>query len=347
MPSFREAVRGERCGTEVRTRRNGFSFLESRESIVSRGLTRTMTDATPLPPLACPVCRRPLEARAGSLVAATCWQDCLRRCEDCGVGFSNARKGGVRIWREATQNVPMQVREHVLETLQLAVNSRNRNNKRSKFGFSSSEDAVTWTVFRYLQRTEQLAAIADIVGHVVNPQRRPTLLLWGVELTDEGPTPAGVVAQRLARASTMLGERSHSRTEPDVILDFGADGALVIEAKYRSGNDHLRADHHSWVRYIHAGVRDASGVRASGLYELTRNWRFAAALADGRPLTVVNLGMPALADDERVLAWVKSLDLSAGGHFATATWAALLKTVRLEPWMKAYCVERELTRESS
>src|SRR5690242_92976 len=109
-----------------------------------------------LPALSCPVCGELLRARPGRRVRPATWRDCLRRCTDCRAGYSNARTGPTVLFDDPRMNVPAEVRGGVLDTLAQALNVRNRREKRIKFGFSTSEDALTWTVFTHLHDSAQL-----------------------------------------------------------------------------------------------------------------------------------------------------------------------------------------------
>ena len=103
---------------------------------------------------------------------ATQFDDCLRRCEPCGIGASNAAdpEAVTYIHRDPLENIPIASREGVSEVLDQALNVRNRGSKRLRFGFSTSEDAVTWVVFTYLLRSGQLHAAlrrAGLIGEEI------------------------------------------------------------------------------------------------------------------------------------------------------------------------------------
>src|SRR4051794_15919 len=72
----------------------------------------------------------------------------------CGFRYSNSRDPASRtaFAPTAAGNVPKRFRSQLNETLEAAANIGNRASKVSKFTYSTSEDAVTWTVFRWLQR---------------------------------------------------------------------------------------------------------------------------------------------------------------------------------------------------
>src|SRR5262245_30112471 len=108
-----------------------------------------------LPTSCCQECGRPLAVAhpdaAGA--AGTSSHACPRRSDSCGIGYSNTRRAGTetRIYRDVENNVPPQVREGFVEALSRAVNVVNRKNKIKKAAFDTSEDALTWSVFRGIQ----------------------------------------------------------------------------------------------------------------------------------------------------------------------------------------------------
>ena len=112
--------------------------------------------STPLPEVACPICRSRIFPKDGSVRAATKYSECLRRCEKCGVGFANGINNPTLIYLNSEHNVPEQIREGTRQSLEQALNKQHRADKISKFGFSTSEDALTWTVFQHLRNSGQL-----------------------------------------------------------------------------------------------------------------------------------------------------------------------------------------------
>jgi hypothetical protein len=133
--------------------------------------------------LPCPSCERPIAGIEclGRLRAARRFGDCFRRCAACGIGASNAAVGATYIYREPLENIPVESREGAREALDQALNKRNRKSKWVRFGYSTSEDAVTWVVFTELLRSGQLLSALRQVGVISDSTMTalPTLLLWG------------------------------------------------------------------------------------------------------------------------------------------------------------------------
>jgi hypothetical protein len=138
----------------------------------------------------CPGCRQPLPQRGEVKIRrAECFEDCARRCDPCGIGASNAAgpKAITFIYRDPFMNIPQDCRTGAKQILAQAFNRRSRPSKLRRFGFSTSEDAVTWVVFSWLLQSNRLVTAlrhADLV-RVVTETDAPALLLWGVPVGNE------------------------------------------------------------------------------------------------------------------------------------------------------------------
>jgi hypothetical protein len=102
--------------------------------------------------------------------------------------------------------------------------------------------------------------------------------------------------------SDRLGEVCDRRSEPDLVLDYGNHGLIVIEAKLQPKND-MTDSSDKFDRYVEytSAFRDASEVKETKLYQLARNWRLTWDLAEGRPLRLVNLAPEKLFRQNRSL----------------------------------------------
>jgi len=308
-----------------------------------------------LPGVGCPACGSILHPRPGAAIAPTTWRDCLRRCLQCELGLSNARINPTVLFNDSRMNVPPEVRGGVIETLALALNVRYRANKKVKFGFSTSEDALTWTVFTFLQGSGQLLEVLGSAGLPIpdGVSLPVALLLWGV------PIPMGRMdydrkwrlRDRLETISDQLGEDPRSRTEPDVVIDLGDSGLLIIEVKHRSGTDVKPSNYAGWDRYYPADspIPHATAVRASGCYEMARNWRLGTELASEppRPFTLACLGPEGLfrgAGAEIIQPFEDCLPAEGRNRFQKLTWKSLLGEIRQPAdWLVRYVEARGYT----
>jgi hypothetical protein len=249
-------------------------------------------------------------------------------------------------------NVPPEVRGGVVETLALAVNERNRANKAIKFGYSTSEDALTWTVFKHLHESGTLLNVLRRAGLPIpdGAARPEAMLLWGVPLPPDraGDGRGRRLRARLEAVADRLGEDPRSRTEPDVVIDVGDFGVFVIEVKHRSGTDVKAAGYAGWDRYYPAQspVPYAAAMRASGCYELARNWRFGLELAADppRPFTLACLGPENLfrgRGAEVLRPFEECLPNGGPARFQTLAWGTLLGAVGDTPeWLVRYVAAR-------
>ena len=312
-----------------------------------------------LPKVECPKCGQLLESeeftpsgKDGRAKTASGFSSCLRRCLICGVGLSNANTGEAtsltRIYRDP---IPKEVMEYLEEVIGQAINTRNRPKKREKLESENSEDAVTWTIFRYLQKEQMLADVLSALGVITlaDGQQEPTLLLWGAATPPSDPAGQDVTRQ-VVNTSDAIGENHASRSEPDVILDFGEQGLCVIEVKLRSKNDQKPADYPHWAMYFKDtdAFADEGQVRESGCYELARNWRIGCDLAGARPFTLVNLAGPSLfadkSEQDRLRRFQDGLAEKEGRTFLELAWDDMLQQIPAPcpPWLKDFINKRRV-----
>lgn len=280
-----------------------------------------------------------------SRIKATDFESCLRTCGGCkGVGASNGRDKPTFIHRNPLTNIPEESRGGVLEVIRNALNVQNRPKKEIAFGFETSEDAVTWVVFEYLHRSQLLVPSLQALGIQPDMQTssQPALLLWGVPV---GSSPRSIqIRDRLARECLALGESAQSLSEPDVLIDLGENGIVLIEVKYLSNNDCAPYNYSNWQKYSSQGRLswDFDQVRHTGCYELARYWCILNRIADGRNMWLVNLGRPQLFQGQqgaRLDRFVSALKADATQAFVKATWTELLSPIlpATERWFSDFC----------
>lgn len=302
--------------------------------------------------LLCPNCRTAIEPTgcADRAPVASRFDDCLRRCEPCGIAASNTAtpEAVTFIHRDPLGNIPIESRKGAREVLSKALNIRNRESKWTRFGFSTSEDAVTWVVFTYLLRSGQLYTAMQHSGLISEDPcaNAPTLLLWGAPIDDVAR--GGAIRKRLTDQCAVLGENPNSLSEPDVIIDLQDEGLIFIEVKHRSGNDFKSLDYRGWEKYASADpVWRYNDVMASGCYELARNWCLLKSLAAGRAATLVSLGPAKLfvgAEGERLNRFVSALGDDARSHFRKVSWTDFLDRPEADrpAWFARFCCNRDL-----
>jgi len=88
-------------------------------------------------------------------------------------------------------------------------------------------------------------------------------------------------------------------------------------------------------------------VKASGCYELARNWCLLKNLARGRPATLVNLGPDKLflgTEGARLDRFVEALGIDERSRFMKVTWSQFLGKglVDVLDWFAQFCRDRGL-----
>jgi len=151
--------------------------------------------------------------------------------------------------------------------------------RESRMVRDNSEDALTWNVFRYLEKTSQVAAsLSFLIGaSVTNPQ----LVYWSYSQATQGVWP------ELAQARAEFGEQPHRSSEPDLIVV--SDNALFfIEAKLSATNETTPSRPQYTKKYLTGGNNWYQQVFKTDYatlaiqeqkYELTRFWLLGSWIA--------------------------------------------------------------------
>ncbi len=323
---------------------------------MDQALVSTSQDVTVLEGINCQFCGAPIPGVtiSGRPKAASQYSKCLRQCGICEVGVSNTPTRGAETWifRDPLKNIPTDIQDGALDTLKMSLNEKNRPSKKIRFGFfPTSEDAVTWVVFSYLQRTHQLITTLQSCGIVAQDvaQDVTTMLLWGAPTGDVDN--ARDLAKRLKGVCLDVDRDPVRLTEPDVVIDLGKGGLIFIEVKLRSGNDFKDPNYEGWDSYLTKSSLpwDVAAVRASKCYELARNWRLLNALAQGRTATLVNLAPKALftrtSDSKQVRIFRDGLNGAPNARFVSVSWADFVRiSLKKAPtWYSTFCEERGIS----
>lgn len=146
--------------------------------------------------------------------------------------------------------------------------------RESRIARDNSEDAVTWNVFRFLER-EDIASgyLSTLTG---SPVGKPEVIYWSYSRLHTGPWIPLTEARRVFERRPLLG------SEPDVIIRTDRE-LFLIEAKLTSGNNTvLRSkDPAVKIKYESGGNNWYTRVFKSDLetvaiserkYELMRFW---------------------------------------------------------------------------
>jgi hypothetical protein len=283
----------------------------------------------------CPDCGEFIFPINGTTKTTNSYNDCLRRCEKCEIGFSNSKNNPTVIYKNYSHNVPELLRQDLDFSLNHSVNEMNRKNKKNKFGFSTSEDALTWSFFKYFVVKNKLSELLEILN-IESKHSTFDIYLWGTnicEINDDSNFIDKVIA-----VSDSFNEDSFKRTEPDVIIKL-RDKLVFIEVKYLSSNE-LKTDKEKFEKYLIPGVAEKEVIESEH-YELFRNWAFASKLSNGDDFELINLAPQRLFSDKnrnKLIQFENSLK-SAKGNFRKLSWEEILEKVNdseNELWFKKY-----------
>ena len=293
-------------------------------------------------PMQCRVCPQLITSDvfdAGPPSPAASYDGCYFKCK-CGVAYSNAasEKNRTLVHKKLEDNVPSAVHNDLRAVLAQALNVRNRPPKLERFAFETSEDAITWTVFRFLQ---QHGDICSALGLVASTTRQ--VLYWGTEWPLVSVSPIRSELEHLL--TNQLDENPNSHSEPDLLVVTHAQVAIV-EVKYRSRNA-VQTGHGRFRKYVNYDpllFAYPSAVPQAGHYELTRNCVIVHELARrlGLQPLLINLGpdrIEASAD-----AFASSLSPSTKNAFRFLSWPDLIQKLppSLPTWMDEYIRSRRL-----
>jgi hypothetical protein len=283
----------------------------------------------------CPGCGEFIFPNNGTIKTTNSYNDCLRRCEKCEIGFSNSQNNPTVIYKNYSHNVPELLRQNLDFSLNNSINQRNRQSKKKRFGFSTSEDALTWSFFKYFVVKNKLSELLEILN-IESKHSTFDIYLWGTnvcKINDESN-----FIEKFIAVSDSFNEKSTSRTEPDVIIKL-EDKLVFIEVKYLSPND-LKTKKEKFEKYLIPEVAK-NEVIESEHYELLRNWAFASKLSNGNNFELINLAPQKLFSDKnknKLIQFENSLK-SAKGNFRKLSWEDILRKVNEsenELWFKEY-----------
>jgi hypothetical protein len=193
--------------------------------------------------------------------------------------------------------------------------------RESRMEHDNSEDAVTWNVFRYLEKTEQLS---DFLSSMIKRRvGNAELIYWSYGQEVDGVWP------ELKKARKEFGEHSGRGTEPDLIIV--TDNALFwVEAKLTASNDTCPSNPQDRKKYESGGDKWYEQVFSSEFevlairekkYELMSMWLTGswAAVPLNRRFYLVNL-VRAESEKDIEPRFGPHLKMDAEKRFLRWTW---------------------------
>jgi len=143
-----------------------------------------------------------------------------------------------------------------------------------------SEDALTWNVFRYMQRSNSLSSFFKAINN--EDQREPSLFYWSYDPDTKKSWHV------LGKARRVFGEHPKRNTEPDLIIKT-ENAIVMVEAKLTSNNNTKPSNVDDYKHYLDGGSNWFSKVFKSDYkniavahnkYELMRLWLLGTWMAN-------------------------------------------------------------------
>jgi len=152
---------------------------------------------------------------------------------------------------------------------------------KAQLHHDKSEDAVSWNVFRFLERTKLLSGFLE--GLHNSPVKNPEVIYWSYSQSQQK------VWNELEKARVEFGEKPQKSSEPDLIVKSD-DVLFFIEVKLTAPNkvdfnkNHTAEDKAERVRRYSKGdyflKQPVENIMDAGYYQLMRFWLIGAWIAD-------------------------------------------------------------------
>jgi len=200
--------------------------------------------------------------------------------------------------------------------------------RESRMARDNSEDAVTWNIFRFLERNN---LVAGVVGEVVRSSLgNPEVIYWSYHQKEDASW------SELKGAREEFGEDTEKGSEPDIIIKSD-DILFFIEAKFTAGNKTRPSDESGSKKYQTGGAKWFSNVFNSDYktvaieekkYELMRFWLLGTWMANKMRLSfcLVNL---VLSEKEKDIETIFKGHIyeNQGMKFIRIGWEAIYKQI--------------------
>jgi hypothetical protein len=215
--------------------------------------------------------------------------------------------------------------------------------RESRMAREKSEDALSWNMFRYLEKHGFLSLILSSV--VSRDLGALQLVYWSY------CPMVGAVWPELTRARQEFGEHLQRSSEPDLIA-FSDKALLFIETKFTASNRTRPSDPENRKKYLTGGNGWYHQVFASSyetiaildrMYELLRHWLLGSWLAaqSKRDFYLLNLVREEYERDIE-MRFGRHINATAQRRFVRVTWEDLYRQIdeKIPP-----TVERDLLLE--
>lgn len=200
--------------------------------------------------------------------------------------------------------------------------------RESRMTRDRSEDALSWNVFRWLEKTNQLG---NVLSHIVHAEGVFTdLIYWSYSAKAKGSW------QELNKARLEFGETIQRGSEPDLIA-LTDKSLFFIETKLTASNNVRPSNLNNRKKYITGGnewhkqvfVSDFDAVAIQGKkYELFRFWLLGSWLAKemNRDFYLINV-VPAEKETDIEARFTSHIRTSENRKFKRVSWEEIYHCV--------------------
>jgi hypothetical protein len=209
-----------------------------------------------------------------------------------------------------------------------ALLSAIRSSKREcRMARDNSEDAVTWNVFRYLERSALLGGLLS--SWIGCPITNPQVIYWSHCISEVGTWSA------LKRARVEFGEGEYHGSEPDLII-VAPEAIIWIEAKVNAPNrvpgkaktrTGYLAGGAGWFEQVFQSDYDEVAL-ANAFYELMRFWLLGSWLSVrmDRPFFLISLVLER-NDIDLVKQFAKHIKATHARQHLRQSWESIYEYV--------------------
>jgi hypothetical protein len=200
--------------------------------------------------------------------------------------------------------------------------------RESRMARDNSEDALSWNVFRYLEKKGHLSVIlSNIIARDLGALK---LVYWSYSAGFEGVWP------ELRDARKEFAEQPRHSSEPDLIA-FSDKAVLFIEAKLKANNEPQPRDPENQRKYVKGGnswYYQVFGsdydtiVRVERKYQLLRFWLLGTWIAARikRDFYLVNL-VPSKSEQKIEEVFGKHIKANEHRRFVRVTWEEIYRHI--------------------
>jgi hypothetical protein len=276
----------------------------------------------------CPKCGKEMTIENLPKKAANSYNDCINKCEDCGIGLSNGEKNQTIIYKNYKDNIPIQLHEKLDSILENTLNKYNHKNKINKFGFNTSEDALTWIFFSYFIKNNKTDIMLKFLGF--EKENIIDIYFWGAGYNNQNKDNLFRIKLEDVLKNSFK-EDINRFSEPDIIIETDTK-VIFIEVKYFSDNA-IENETQKINKYIiNDYYKNIENAINSKYYELIRNWSIGNLIADNKKYYLLNVGLKSkFAEEDKkpnIHSFINSLNNK--NNFIRLSWNNIIENIKNE-----------------